>query len=150
MCGCVWLCVLCDCTDGAVVVDAAAGRYTDNKITLGARADSLYEVCRWMVISPRFAVISLSVLVIVVYAPSPVLAQYLFKQFILAGGLRHPGLEHMSTVPDAGNESPQQYFRSMLDMFDRSANVSLASLGRCCSFAVYRPPRQVFDAGTHG
>ena len=42
--------------------------------------------------------------------------QYLFKQFILGGGLRHPQLEHLSDVPDSSGESDRAYYRSMLEV----------------------------------
>jgi hypothetical protein len=50
--------------------------------------------------------------------------QYLWKQFVLVGGLRNPSLSHLpETVPAGAPESDKDYFTSLYRMFERSAEV---------------------------
>ena len=51
----------------------------------------------------------------------PLLLQYLYKQFVLAGGLDDPTL---STLRDCdAPECDKHYFTTMIEMFDRSMQV---------------------------
>jgi hypothetical protein len=94
---------------------AFPGQYSSSVVTLGARADSLYEVSvptqrRLCPASYRRRCVRSSGL------------QYLYKQYVLVGGLTDPSLEDLSDDSSAG-ESDRTYFKSLLGMFDASVKV---------------------------
>ena len=73
--------------------------------------------------------------------------QYLWKQFVLVGGLRNPTLSHLSdAVPPGKSESDRAYFTSLFNMFEKSAEVGWARPRLCLRFCTgLRPCRVPLD-----